>query len=224
MALEWTNLKKTPAGATNTSGSRTIERIKLGDGENRIRLIGNVMPRYVYWLTNNEGKRTPVECLSFDRETETFTDREGVDPVKEIDSSIYSEKPTFSYVCNAIDRKDGQIKLFDLKPTVYKQILDYAINPEYGNPAADEEGYDITIKREKTGPQIMNVKYTCIPSRRTVAITDEEKALELYELEKIFKRPSYEDQKDFILRNTSYFSDSVASDLRVDDNETMEDV
>lgn len=222
MALEWTNLKVQPAG--NSNGSRTIERIKLSEGENKLRLLGNVMPRYVYWVTNNEGKRTPVECLSFVRDNETFMDKEGVDPVKEIDPSIYSDKPVFSYVCNAIDRKDGQIKLFDLKPTIYRQILDYAMNPEYGNPAADEEGYDITIKKEKTGPQVMNVKYTCIPSRRTVPLTDEEKGQELYELEKIFKRPSYEDQKEFLLRNTAYFSEAVVGDLRVDDNETMEDI
>jgi hypothetical protein len=222
MALEWTNLKVQPAG--NTNGNRNIERIKLGDGENRLRLIGNVMPRYVYWLTNNEGKRTPVECLSFVRENETFKDTAGIDPVREIDPAIYSEKPVFSYVCNAIDRKDGQIKLFDLKPTIYRQILDYAMNPEYGNPSDYEEGYDITIKKEKTGPQVMNVKYTCIPSRRTVPLTEAERQLELFDLEKIFKRPSYEEQKEFLLRNTSYFSETVVGDLRVDDDETMDDI
>ena len=222
MALEWTNLKVQTAG--NNNGNRNIERIKLAEGENKIRLIGSVMPRYVYWVTNNEGKRTPVECLSFVRENETFNDGEGIDPVKEIDPSIYSDKPVFSYVCNAIDRKDGQIKLFDLKPTIYRQILDYAMNPEYGNPSDQEEGYDITIKKEKTGPQVMNVKYTCIPSRRTVPLTDSEKSQELYELEKIFKRPEYADQKEFLLRNTAYFSEAVVGDLRVDDDETMEDI
>jgi len=222
MALEWTNLKVQPT--TNTSGARNIERIKLTEGENKIRLIGDVMPRYVYWVTNNEGKRTPIECLSFVRENETFQEKEGIDPVKEIDPDIYQDKPVFSYVCNAVDRKDGVIKLFDLKPTIYRQILDYAMNPEYGNPADPEDGYDITIKKEKTGPQVMNVKYTCIPSRRTVPLTEEEKNAELFELEKIFKRPTYEAQKEFLLRNTAYFSEAVAADLRVDDDETMEDI
>jgi hypothetical protein len=222
MALEWTNLKVQPAG--NNNNNRNIERIKLVDGENRLRLVGNVMPRYVYWVTNNEGKRTPVECLSFVRENETFTEAAGIDPVKEIDPAIYAEKPVFSYVCNAIDRKDGQLKLFDLKPTIYRQILDYAMNPEYGNPADHEEGYDITIKKEKTGPQVMNVKYTCIPSRRTVPLTEAEKSAEHYDLEKIFKRPSYAEQKEFLLRNTSYFSEAVVGDLRVGSDETMEDI
>ena len=98
------------------------------------------------------------------------------------------------------------------------------MNPEYGNPADDEEGYDITIKKEKTGPQVMNVKYTCIPSRRTVPLSEAERALEQYELEKIFKRPSYAEQKEFLLRNTSYFSEAVVGDLRLDGNETMEDI
>ena len=223
MALQWTDLKQQQAG--NQSGqNRTIERIRLGEGDNKIRLIGAVMPRYVYWVINNDGKRVPIECLSFNRDNETFSETPGIDPVKEIDPSIYSDKPVFSYVCNAIDRKDNQIKLFDLKPTIYRQILDYAMNPEYGNPSDDDNGYDITIKREKTGPQVMNVKYTCIPSRRTVPLEEAEKAQELYDLERLFKRQSYDEQKEFLLRNTSYFSEAVVGDLRVDDNETMEDL
>ena len=70
----------------------------------------------------------------------------------------------------------------------------------------------------------MNVKYTCIPSRRTVPLTEEEKGLELYDLERLFKRQSYEEQKEFLLRNTAYFSETVVGDLRVDESETMEDI
>ena len=32
---------------------------------------------------------------------------------------------------------------------LFWKIVDYASNPEYGNPADTETGYDITIKKEK---------------------------------------------------------------------------
>ena len=108
--------------------------------------------------------------------------------VEEIDDAIYADKPQFSYVCNVIDRADGQIKLFDLRSTIYSQIVDYATNPDYGNPSDDDSGYDLTIKKEKTGPLPQNVKYTCIPARNNAALTEAEKGLELFDLSKIYKR------------------------------------
>lgn len=183
---------------------RVIERLTL-NGDVKVRFIGEVLPRYVYWVITKEGKRMPVECISFDRTTETFNSNIS-DPMKELPPEIYAEKPAFAYVCNVLDRSDGKIKLFDIKSTIYKQIVDYARNPEYGNPADPEKGYDITIKKEKTGPLPQNVKYTCVPSRTSKALSNEEKALELYDVSKMYKRPSYEEQKKWVLTNTSYFS------------------
>jgi len=178
------------------------------------------MPRYVYWVVTNEGKKYPLECLSFDRETEQFNSSR--DPIKELPDHIYSEKPQFAYICNVIDRKDGKPKLLDLKTTIYKQLVDYAMNPDYGSPADSDNGYDITIKREKTGPQPQNVKYTVMPSRNTIPLTATEKEMELFSLDTIFKRQTYEEQKEWLLKNTSYFVEEVAGDLN--STEGMEDL
>ena len=43
------------------------------EGDNKIRMVGDVLPRYVYWLTTADGKRVPMECLGFDRDKEQFT-------------------------------------------------------------------------------------------------------------------------------------------------------
>ena len=153
---------------------REIERLTMSIGDTKVRLVGDVMPRYCYWVVTTEGKKMPVECLQFSRETESF-DNSAQDPFKEIDESIFSDKPQFSYVCNVIDRADGKIKLFDLRSTIYSQIVDYATNPDYGNPAGDSDGYDITIKKEKTGPLPQNVKYSCLPARNNSPLTEEEK-------------------------------------------------
>jgi hypothetical protein len=218
MARDWTQLKKPKTGG---GASRDIERLRFESQDTRIRFVGDVLPRYVYWVVTNEGKRHPLECLSFDRETEQFSSK-ARDPMQEIPESVYSDKPQFAYVCNVIDRRDGRIKLLDIKTSIYKQLVDYSCNPDYGSPADPENGYDIIIKKEKTGPSPQNVKYTAMPSRNTIPLTDTERQLELYELESIFKRTTYEEQKEWLLKNTAYFSEEVIDDLRV--NEQMEDL
>lgn len=217
MTRDWTSLKK----PQSPGGSRDIQRLRIEAAETRVRFIGDVLPRYVYWVTTTEGKRIPLECLSFDRDSEQFSSK-NKDPFTELNEAVFDEKPTFSYVCNVIDRKDGQVKLMDLKTTIYKQIIDYAVNPEYGNPSDPEQGYDITIKKEKTGPLPQNVKYTVMPSRNTVPLTAAEQELETYSLDTIFKRQTYEEQKEWLLKNTDYFSEEVALDLN--STETMQDI
>jgi len=203
----------------NTKSERkVIEKISLAT-DIKVRFIGDILPRHVYWIHNKEGKRLPVECLSFDRASETFTNDK--DPMKELPPEIYSEKPAFAYVCNVLDRSDGKIKLFDLRSTIFKQIVDYARNPEYGNPADPERGYDITIKKEKTGPLPQNVKYTCVPARTSKALTAEEKKLELYDLNKMHKRSTYEEQKKWLLDNTNYFMAMTDSSLAPEDVEDL---
>lgn len=216
MGRDWTQLKKPQA----QGNSKDIERIRIDGPDTRIRFVGPVLPRYVYWVVTNEGKKYPVECLSFDRDSEQFTGTR--DPIKEIPEYVYADKPQFAYVCNVIDRKDSKMKLLDLKTTIYKQLVDYALNPDYGSPADEDNGYDITIKREKTGPQPQNVKYTVMPSRNTIPLKQEEKELELFNLEAIFKRQSYEEQKEWLLKNTAYFTEEVASDLN--STESMDDL
>jgi hypothetical protein len=156
--VAWDQAKGKQASG-NQNQRREIERLIYGIGDTKVRLVGDVMPRYCYWVVTTEGKKMPVECLQFNSETESF-DNSAQDPFKEIDEAIYSDKPQFSYVCNVIDRSDNQIKLFDLRSTIYSQIVDYATNPDYGNPAEMSNGYDITIKKEKTGPLPQNVKYS----------------------------------------------------------------
>lgn len=210
--VSWDQAKGKQASG-NQNKLREIERLSMSIGDTKVRLVGEVMPRYCYWVVTTEGKKMPVECLQFNRQTESF-DNSAQDPFKEIDEAIFADKPQFSYVCNVIDRADGKIKLFDLRSTIYSQIVDYATNPDYGNPAGDDDGYDITIKKEKTGPLPQNVKYSCLPARNNSPLTVDEKALELYDLSKIYKRQTYEEQKEWLLKNTSYFAGDVSDEFK----------
>jgi hypothetical protein len=192
---------------------RDIERVTLGMGDTKVRLVGEVMPRYCYWIVTKDGKKMPLECLQFDRASESFN-ASIKDPFKEIDPDVYSDKPQFAYVCNVIDRADGKVKLLDLRSTIYSQIVDYATNPDYGSPADADNGYDLTIKKEKTGPLPQNVKYTVIPARNNSSLKPEEREAELFELDKIFKRQTYDEQKQWLIENTTLFAGDVSDEFK----------
>ena len=209
--VAWDNAKGKQASSSQQK--REIERVALGIGETKIRLIGDVMPRYCYWVVTKEGKKMPLECLQFDRDTETFNNNIK-DPFKDIDPEVYSDKPQFAYVCNVVDRKDGRIKLLDLRSTIYAQIVEYAKNAEYGNPADTETGYDLTIRKEKTGPLPQNVKYSIIPARSSKPLTAEEREAELYDLSKIFKRQTYDEQKQWLIENTLLFAGDAGDEFK----------
>ena len=68
--------------STGSGQRREIQRLTMGIGDTKLRLIGEVMSRYCYWVVTTEGKKMPVECLQFSRDTESF-DNKAEDPFKE---------------------------------------------------------------------------------------------------------------------------------------------
>ena len=69
MALSF---NKAAGGAKKSS----ITSYSYRDGDNEVRLVGDVLARYVYWLEGKNGKNIPFECLSFDRNEERFNNME----------------------------------------------------------------------------------------------------------------------------------------------------
>ena len=66
------SLNKTAGGAKKSS----ITSYSYREGNNEVRLVGDVLARYVYWIEGKNGKNIPFECLSFDRNEETFNNKE----------------------------------------------------------------------------------------------------------------------------------------------------
>ena len=54
-----------------------IDQYVYKNGDNVLRMVGDLLPRYVYWIKGENGKNIPMECLSFDRATETFNNQDG---------------------------------------------------------------------------------------------------------------------------------------------------
>ena len=171
--------------------------IKLEFGDNTFRLVGEILPRYCYWK-NLKGNDIPIECLSFDREKEKFTNIE-TDWFKHY---FPEAKCSWSYVIQAIDPKDGKLKLLGLKKKLYEQIRD--VSKELGDPTDPVKGWDVIVEKKKTGPNKFNVEYILKQLKlKPRALTEEELELvkNMKSIDSIITRPTAEEQKDFIERS-----------------------
>jgi len=152
--------------------SNKVESYEYKDGENVVRLIGGVLPRYVYWLKGSNNKDIPVECLAFNRDKEKFDNLE-TDHVPEFFPDV---KCTWSYSVNCIDPKSQKVVALNLKKKLFEQILTAA--EDLGDPTDHDTGWDVVFKRIKTGPLPFNVEYQlqvlrCKPRK----LTDQERTL-----------------------------------------------
>ena len=182
---------------------KTVETYEYKDNENVLRLVGGVLPRYVYWLKGTNNKDIPVECLAFDREEEKFNNKER-DYVPEY---FPDKKCSWSYVINAIDVKgDGRVKAVNLKKKLFEQIMTAA--EDLGGPTDPDTGWDIVFKKVKTGPLPFNVEYQLATLKCKVRpLTEEERgALAAAEdIDSKYPRPTPEDVKNTLekIKNAS---------------------
>jgi hypothetical protein len=171
---------------------KSVESYAYTDGDNTVRLIGGVLPRYIYWLKGTNNKDIPIECLAFDREKEKFTNVE-----KDWVPEYYPEKKcSWSYSINCIDPKDGKVKALNLKKKLFEQILTAA--EDLGDPTDYDEGWDVVFKRQKTGPMAYNVEYTlAVLKCKRRKLTPEERALadSAESIDSKFPRPTADDVK-----------------------------
>lgn len=150
---------------------KSIDAYEYKDGENVVRLVGGVLPRYVYWLKGTNGKDIPVECLAFDRQAEKFNNLE----TDHVPSYFSDKKCSWAYSINCIDPNDGKVKVLNLKKKLFEQILSAA--EDLGDPTDYDTGWDIVFKRAKTGPLPFNVEYTLSVLRcKKRALSPEERA------------------------------------------------
>ena len=172
--------------------SNKIESYEYKDGENTVRLIGGVLPRYIYWLKGTNNKDIPVECLAFSREKEKFDNLE-----KDHVADYYPDlRCSWSYSINCIDPKDGKVKALNLKKKLFEQIVTAA--EDLGDPTDYDTGWDVVFKRQKTGPLPFNVEYTLQVLRcKPRSLSAEERALAdaAQNIDEKFPRPTADEVK-----------------------------
>ena len=184
-----------------------IESYTYVEGDNVVRMVGDVCARYVYWLKGENDKNVPFECLSFDREKEAFTNIEK-DWVREY---YPDQKCTWSYAIQCIH--GGKIKVLNLKKKLLEQILVAA--EDLGDPADVETGWDLCFKRVKTGPMAYNVEYQlqalkCKP--RALDESELELIKDLKSMDEVLARPTPDAQKELLDRIRSGSENSDADE------------
>lgn len=180
-----------------TGTKEKADQYKFEDGENKVRLFGNILPRYVYWIKGTNNKPIPFECLAFNRETEEFDNAEK-DYVAEAFPDL---KCGWAYSMMCIH--EGKAKIFNFKKKLFGQIMDNV--GDLGDPTDPDNGWDLCFTKKKTGPLPINVEYTlltlkCDKSKR--ALTEEEKQIiaDSKTIEELLARPTPDQQKDLIAK------------------------
>ncbi len=173
----------------------SIKSYQYVNGDNKMRLCGDILARYVYWIKGQNDKNIPMECLSFDRNTESFNNKEK-DWVREYYPDL---KCGWSYATQCID--NGEIKVVNLKKKLWEQIITAA--EDLGDPTDPDTGWDICFKKVKTGPLPYNVEYQlqalkCKPS----SLSADDKALleDLKSMDDVMPRPTPDAQKELLDR------------------------
>lgn len=172
-----------------------IESYTYVEGDNVVRMVGDVCARYVYWIKGENDKNIPFECLSFDREKEAFTNLEK-DWVREYYPDL---KCGWSYAIQCVH--GGKVKVLNLKKKLLEQILVAA--EDLGDPADPETGWDVHFKRVKTGPMAYNVEYQlqalkCKP--RPLDESELELIADLKSMDEVLPRPTPDAQKELLDR------------------------
>jgi hypothetical protein len=207
MALSF---NKSKGGAQKSS----INTFQYTDGDNSVRLVGDILARYVYWIEGENGKNIPFECLSFDRNEERFNNKEK-DWVREFYPDL---KCGWSYAMQCIH--NGELKVINLKKKLFEQILTAA--EDLGDPTDPETGWDVKFKRVKTGPQVYNVEYQLqVLKCKPRALDDSEKELleSLKSMDDVMPRPTPDAQKELLDR----LRDGAAEANNVDEDAIEEE-
>ena len=175
----------------------SINQFQYQDGDNVVRMVGDILPRYVYWIKGENAKNIPMECLSFNRSTETFDNKEK-DWVKQYNPEM---KCGWSYAIQCLDPKDGQVKVLNLKKKLLEQVMLAA--EDLGDPTNTETGWDVCFKRVKTGPMAFNVEYQLQALKcksRPLNEAEQELTAELKSMDEILTRPTPDAQKELLDR------------------------
>jgi len=182
------------------AATNKVETYEYKDGENTVRLVGGVLPRYIYWTKGTNNKDIPIECLAFSRDKEKFDNLEK-DHVPDYFPDL---KCSWSYSINCIDPKDGRVKALNLKKKLFEQILTAA--EDLGDPTDYDTGWDVVFKRNKTGPLAFNVEYTLQVLRcKPRALSDSERAAadSAQNIDEKFPRPTADEVKALLEKITT---------------------
>lgn len=196
-------------GASKGTAQKKVETYTYKEGVNTVRIVGDILARYVYWAKGTNNKDIPIECLAFSRDEEKFDNKE----FDHVPAFFPKLKCSWNYAVNCIDPTDGKVKVLNLKKKLFAQIKEAA--DELGDPTSYEEGWDIVFKRVKTGPLAFNVEYNLnvMKCKKRPLTADEIALVEAAEtIDVKYPRPTADEVKATLVKITSSEDDDEGED------------
>lgn len=128
------------------SGKGKTDYMKLKEGENDVRVMGNPIQSYVHWVTTSDGKQKKIVSPSNSPQL-----------LKKLEDSGFRRQT--NWIVKILDRDGDSFKLMEIGSQIYKGIQMLANNPKWGKVTA----YDISINK---GPKGQQPLYNVTPNPR----------------------------------------------------------
>jgi len=223
MAIDMKKMRAKLAATQNRGSARTSAFWRPQDGDQTIRIVPTADgdPFKEYWFHYNLGKNagflSPKKNFGDDDPLDSFVRQlfnEGTDESIKMAKNLMARQRFFAPVIVRGEENRG-VRIWGFGKTVYEQLLQLVLNPEYGDITDVEAGTDLQLNYGKpAGAQFPQTKL--MPSRRTTAICPDissEECAELLEsipdFNTLFERKSSEDVQRML---DEYLSDDESAE------------
>lgn len=116
--------------------SRKTDFMRLSEGPNVVRVMGNPIQSYIHWVELPDGSKRKINSPVDSPEL-----------VQKLEDAGFKRKP--SWVVKVLDRSDNKFKLLEIGSQIYNGVKALFNNPKWGKVTL----YDITITRGPKGSQ-----------------------------------------------------------------------
>ena len=223
MAIDMSKMRAKLNSVQSRGQARTSQFWRPSDGDQTIRIVPTADgdPFKEYWFHYNVGKNagflSPKKNFGEDDPLDSFVRQlfnEGTEDSIKMAKNLMARQRFFSPVI-VRGEEDKGVRIWGFGKTVYEQLLNLVLNPEYGDITDPETGTDLQLNYGK--PAGMAFPQTkLMPSRRTSAICPDispEQCAELLEsvpdFTTLFERKSPEDVQRML---DEYLSDDESAE------------
>jgi hypothetical protein len=120
--------------ADSSSGKSDFMRIE--DGENTVRIMGNPIQFYIHWVVGPDGTKKKFNSPA-----------DNAQMIRRLEDSGF--KRSARWFIKVLDRKDNKFKALEIGPQIYNSIKSLYNNQRWGKVTA----YDVTITKAPKGTQ-----------------------------------------------------------------------
>lgn len=186
------------------------------EGPNKLRIVGDILARYVYWMKGENNKNIPMEALCFDRNKEAFVNEEK-DWIKVYHPDM---KCNWNYVTQiVVSDGDGgyTLKVLNLKKKYWEQVV--AAAKKLGDPTDPKKGWDLVVIMKKTGALAYNVEYQldALACENRPLNAGELKAIkDIKSMDEVMARPTPDAQKELLDRIAGRSKENEDSEMLED--------